>query len=93
MRITPLVATLEMMMIARGTGRQMTGVAPISQLGVAFGHLGNGALFRIVDRLKIGLSKLVLPGIPYPVILLAIVAVGASHALRRRPLGSHIHAT
>lgn len=92
MRITPFVATLGMMMIARGTALQLTGAAPISQLGEAFGVLGNGALFRHVEKLENGLSKVVFPGIPYPAILLLIVALGAAYLLRRRVLGRHIYA-
>ncbi|WP_137113522.1 ABC transporter permease [Mesorhizobium sp. GR13] len=92
MRITPFVATLGMMMIARGTALQLTGAAPISQLGEAFGWLGNGALFRMVEKMPNGLSKVVFPGIPYPAILLLIVAVGAAYLLRRRRLGRHIYA-
>ena len=48
MRITPFVATLGMMLIARGLALQLTGAAPISRLGEAFGTLGNGTLFRVV---------------------------------------------
>jgi ribose transport system permease protein len=92
MRITPFVATLGMMMIARGTALQLTGAAPISQLGEAFGWLGNGALFRMVEKLPNGLSKVVFPGIPYPAILLLIVALAAAYVLRRRSLGRHIYA-
>ncbi|WP_180898166.1 ABC transporter permease [Martelella soudanensis] len=93
MRITPFVATLGMMMIARGTALQLTGAAPISQLGEAFGVLGNGALFRDVEKLPNGLSRVVFPGIPYPAILLLIVALCAAYLLRRRALGRHIYAT
>lgn len=93
MRITPFVATLGMMLIARGTALQLTAAAPISQLGEAFGRLGNGALFRSVEKLPNGLSKVIFPGIPYPVILLVIVAIAAAIVLNRRPLGRHIRAT
>ncbi|MCD1634778.1 ABC transporter permease [Martelella mediterranea] len=93
MRITPFVATLGMMMIARGTALQLTGAAPISQLGEAFGVLGNGALFRHVEKLPNGLSRVVFPGIPYPAILLLIVAICGAYLLRRRALGRHIYAT
>jgi ribose transport system permease protein len=93
LRITPFVATLGMMMIARGTALQLTGAAPISQLGEAFGVLGNGALFRSVEKLPNGLSKVIFPGIPYPAILLLLVAIGAAFILRRRALGRHIYAT
>lgn len=93
MRITPFVATLGMMMIARGLALQLTGAAPISQLGQAFGVLGNGALFRSVERLPNGLSRVVFPGIPYPAILLLVVALAAAYLLRRRALGRHLYAT
>lgn len=93
MRITPFVATLGMMMIARGTALQLTGAAPISQLGEAFGRLGNGALFRIVEMQPNGLSRVVFPGIPYPAIVLLIAALGAAYMLHRRKLGRHLYAT
>lgn len=93
MRITPFVATLGMMLIARGTALQLTGAAPISQLGEAFGRLGNGALFRVVELQPNGLKKVVFPGIPYPAILLVVTALAAAYILRRRPLGRHIYAT
>lgn len=93
MRITPFVATLGMMLIARGIALQLTGAAPISQLGEAFGRLGNGALFRMVEKQPNGLSKVIFPGIPYPVILLAIMALAGAYLLRRRALGRHIYAT
>lgn len=93
LRIPPFVATLGMMLIARGIALQLTGAAPISQLGEAFGTLGNGALFRVVEMRENGFPRVVFPGIPYPAILLLIVAVGASYLLRRRQIGRHIYAT
>ncbi|MCB1357780.1 MAG: ABC transporter permease [Maritimibacter sp.] len=93
MKITPFVATLGMMLIARGTALQLTGAAPISRLGEAFGVLGNGSLFRVVEMRANGFPKVVFPGIPYPVILLAVVAVLAAYILRRRSIGRHITAT
>lgn len=93
MRITPFVATLGMMLMARGLALQLTGAAPISQLGEAFGVLGNGALFRVVEMQANGFPRVVFPGIPYPVILLAVMALAAAYLLRRRQLGRHIYAT
>ncbi len=93
MRITPFVATLGMMLIARGIALQLTGAAPISRLGEAFGILGNGALFRIVEMRENGFPRVVFPGIPYPAILLLIVAIAAAYLLRRRQIGRHIYAT
>lgn len=93
MRITPFVATLGMMLMARGIALQITGAAPISQLGEAFGRLGNGSLFRMIGMGANGLPKVIFPGIPYPAILLLVVAVAVAFMLRRRSIGRHIYAT
>ena len=93
LRIPPFVATLGMMLMARGLALQLTGAAPISQLGQAFGTLGNGALFRVVEMQPNGFPKVIFPGIPYPAILLLIVALGAAYMLRQRQIGRHIYAT
>lgn len=93
MKIPPFVATLGMMLMARGLALQLTGAAPISQLGEAFGRLGNGALFRMVEMQPNGFPKVIFPGIPYPAILLLLVAGGAAYMLRRRRIGRHIYAT
>lgn len=92
MRITPFIATLGMMMIARGLALQITGAAPVSQLGETFGVLGNGALFRTVGEAPNGLPKMIFPGIPYPAILLLFVALAIAYMLRRRATGRHIYA-
>ncbi|WFE75623.1 ABC transporter permease [Roseinatronobacter sp. S2] len=93
MRIPPFVATLGMMLIARGAALQLTGAAPVSRLGEAFGRLGNGALFRVIEMQPNGFPRVVFPGIPYPAILLLVVAIVAAYVLRRRQIGRHIYAT
>lgn len=90
MRITPFVATLGMMMIARGVALQLTGAAPISRLGDAFGTLGNGSFFRIVEMQANGFPKVVFPGIPYPAVLLIVMALAGGFLLQRRQIGRHI---
>jgi ribose transport system permease protein len=92
MRITPFVATLGMMLIARGIALQLTGAAPISRLGEAFGTLGNGALFRVVEMQQNGFPKVIFPGIPYPAILLLIMALLGAYLLKKREIGRHIYA-
>lgn len=92
LKIAPFIATLGMMMIARGLALHITGASPVSQLGAAFGALGNGALFRIVETQPNGLPRMVFPGIPYPALLLLAVALLAAYMLRRRQLGRHIYA-
>ncbi|MAM10509.1 MAG: ribose ABC transporter permease [Rhizobiaceae bacterium] len=93
LRIPPFVATLGMMLIARGLALQLTGARPISQLGEAFGVLGNGALFRIVEMQPNGFPKVIFPGIPYPAILMFAMAIAAAYLLNRRQVGRHIYAT
>lgn len=92
LRITPFVASLGMMLIARGLALQLTGAAPISRLGETFGLLGNGALFRVIEMRDNGFPRVIFPGIPYPAILLLAVALLAAYLLRRRQLGRHIYA-
>ena len=93
LRIPPFVATLGMMLIARGLALQLTGARPISQLGEAFGMLGNGALFRVVEMQANGFPKVIFPGIPYPAILMFAMAIAAAYLLNRRQVGRHIYAT
>lgn len=90
MRITPFVATLGMMLIARGIALQLTGAAPISRLGEAFGTLGNGSFFRMVETQANGFPKVIFPGIPYPAVLLLVMALFGAYLLKRRQIGRHI---
>jgi ribose transport system permease protein len=92
MRLPPFIATLGMMLIARGVALQITGARAISGLGESFGELGNGALFRIVTIGDDGFPNVVFPGIPYPVILMVVIALAVSLMLNRSVLGRHIYA-
>lgn len=90
-KLPPFIATLGMMMIARGLALQITGARPVSGLGDAFGVLGNGSLFRIVEEGANGFPRVVFPGIPYPVILMILLAVVVSIVLRRTTFGRHLY--
>ena len=92
MGLPPFIATLGMMLVARGLALQITGARPVSGLGEAFGELGNGALFRISHIGADGFPDTVFPGIPYPVIIMAVLAVAVSIMLTRTSLGRHIYA-
>ncbi len=92
MRLPPFIATLGMMLIARGVALQITGARAISGLGESFGVLGNGALFRVVRIGEDGFPTVVFPGIPYPVILMIAIALAVSFMLNRSVLGRHIYA-
>ncbi|RZL40709.1 MAG: ABC transporter permease [Rubrivivax sp.] len=92
LRLPPFIATLGMMLVARGVALQLTDARAISGLGEAFGRLGNGALGRIEEIDAQGFPDVVFPGIPYPVLLMVVLAVAAGILLRRTTLGRHLHA-
>ncbi len=92
MRLAPFIATLGMMLIARGIALQLTGAAPVSQLGEAFGVLGNGSLFRTLSVGANGLPKVLFPGIPYPVLIMILMAIIVAFVLRRLSIGRHVYA-
>ncbi|WP_334177186.1 ABC transporter permease [Pseudoxanthobacter sp.] len=92
MKLPPFIATLGMMMVARGVALQITGARAVSGLGDAFGELGNGALFRVVTIGDDGFPNVVFPGIPYPVILMIVIGLAAAVMLNRTVLGRHIYA-
>ncbi|KQV55596.1 ribose ABC transporter permease [Pelomonas sp. Root1217] len=92
LRLPPFIATLGMMLVARGVALQLTDARAISGLGEAFGELGNGALWRIEKIDEQGFPDIVFPGIPYPVLLMVVLAIVAGILLRRTTLGRHLHA-
>ena len=91
-KLPPFIATLGMMLIARGVALQITGARAVSGLGESFGVLGNGALFRVVKIGEDGFPNVVFPGIPYPVILMVVIGIAVSLMLNRSVLGRHIYA-
>lgn len=92
LKLPPFIATLGMMLVARGVALQITGARAISGLGDAFGELGNGALFRVVHETANGFPDVVFPGIPYPVIIMIVVAVIVGIMLLRTRIGRHVYA-
>lgn len=92
LKLPPFIATLGMMLVARGVALQITGARPVSGLPEEFGTLGNGALFRIVRETGGPFPDVVFPGIPYPVILMAAIAIGLAVMLSRTTYGRHIYA-
>ncbi|HEV6969010.1 ABC transporter permease [Roseateles sp.] len=92
LKLPPFIATLGMMLVARGLALQLTDARAVSGLGEAFGTLGNGALWRIEEIDEQGFPNVVFPGIPYPVLLMVVLAIVAGILLRRTTLGRHIHA-
>jgi ribose transport system permease protein len=92
LKLAPFIATLGMMLIARGTALQLTGAAPVSQLGQDFGALGNGSFFRTLERGANGLPHIIFPGIPYPVVLMVILALIVAFVLGSLRIGRHIYA-
>ncbi|MBJ6133982.1 ABC transporter permease [Ochrobactrum sp. Q0168] len=92
LRLPPFIATLGMMLIARGVALQITGARAVSGLGESFGVLGNGSLFRLESIDEQGFPVVTFPGIPYPVVLMIVIAIIAAFVLNRTVFGRHIYA-
>ncbi len=92
LKLPPFIATLGMMMVARGIALHTTGGRPISGLGERFGVLGNGALLRVMRIGEDGYPDIKFVGIPYPVIVMAVLAVLISVVLTRTRFGRHVYA-
>jgi ribose transport system permease protein len=92
LRLPPFIATLAMMLVARGLALQITDAKAIGGLGDSFAALGNGSLWRVVRIGADGFPDVVFPGIPYPVLLMIALALGAGLMLARSRLGRHLYA-
>jgi ribose transport system permease protein len=92
MRLPPFIATLGMMLVARGVALQITDAKAIGGLGDRFAELGNGSLWRIARIGADGFPDVTFPGIPYPVLIMAVLAVAVALLLARTALGRHIYA-
>ncbi|WP_068083733.1 ABC transporter permease [Polycladidibacter stylochi] len=92
LRLPPFIATLGMMMIARGIALYITNAAPVSGMPESFSTLGNGALFRVVEVGANGFPIVKFPGIPYPVILMVFLAVAFAFVLMKLRVGRYLYA-
>ncbi|NBI12795.1 ABC transporter permease [[Haemophilus] felis] len=92
MKLPPFIATLGMMMVARGVALYITNAAPVSGMPESFAELGNGALFKIIEEGPNGLPKVVFAGIPYPVIIMIFITVLFTFALTKLKVGRYIYA-
>jgi len=92
LRLPPFIATLGMMLVARGLALQITDAKAIGGLGDSFAELGNGALWRVVKVGADGFPDVVFRGIPYPVLVMIVLAIAVSIMLNRTTLGRHIYA-
>jgi len=92
MRLPPFIATLAMMLVARGVALQITDAKAVGGLGERFAALGNGSLWRVVRIGADGFPDVVFPGIPYPVLLMIALALATGLMLRRSRLGRHLYA-
>lgn len=75
-RIAPFIATLGMMTAARGLALIYSDGRPISKLEPGFNFLGQGEIL----------------GVPVPIVLLAVVAVGSHLMLNNTRFGRHVYA-
>jgi ribose transport system permease protein len=92
LELPPFIATLGMMLVARGVALEITDAKAIGGLGESFAELGNGSLWRVVNSDAQGFPDVVFPGIPYPVLLMVVLAVAVSILLTRTTLGRHVYA-
>jgi len=92
LKLPPFIATLGMMLVARGVALQITDAKAVGGLGDSFAELGNGSLWRIVKVGGDGFPDIVFPGIPYPVLLMVALAVAVAVLLNRTRLGRHVYA-
>ncbi len=82
LNLPPFIATLGMMMVARGVALTITN-ANAYPAPDGFGELGNGAVLRLGPQF---------PGISYPVIIMVIVAIIFSFILTKTKIGRYIYA-
>jgi ribose transport system permease protein len=92
LKLPPFIATLGMMLLARGVALQITDAKAIGGLGESFAELGNGSLFRVVTIDPDGFPEILFPGIPYPVLLMVVLAIAVAVLLGRTTLGRHTYA-
>jgi ribose transport system permease protein len=92
LKLPPFIATLGMMLVARGVALQITDAKAIGGLGEGFAELGNGSLWRIAKVGDDGFPDVLFPGIPYPVLLMIVLAIAVAVLLNRTRLGRHLYA-
>jgi ribose transport system permease protein len=80
-KLPPFIATLGMMMVARGVGLTITN-ANAMPAADGFGALGNDAIFRSPG----------FPGIPYPVLIMITVALIFGFILKKTLVGKYTYA-
>jgi ribose transport system permease protein len=80
------------MLVARGVALEITDAKAIGGLGESFAELGNGSLWRVVKIDAQGFPDVVFPGIPYPVLLMVVLAGAVSILLTRTTVGRHVYA-
>jgi ribose transport system permease protein len=82
LRLPPFIATLGMMMVARGVALTVTN-ANAWPAPEGFGDLGNGTIFRTGPSF---------PGIPYPVLIMVAVALIFAFVLGKTRIGRYTYA-
>ena len=82
MKLPPFIATLGMMMVARGVGLTITN-ANAKPAPEGFGELGNGTVFGTGPQF---------PGIAYPVLIMIAVAIICHLILSKTRLGRYTYA-
>jgi inositol transport system permease protein len=85
-KIPPFIATLGMMTVARGFAL-IYSERPVSGLTDTYNYIGQGEIFKVIP-----IPNQPPLGLPIPIIILVVVAVGAHVMLNNTRFGRHIYA-
>ena len=89
--IAPFIATLGMMVAARGVALIYSGGRPVSRLKEDYSWFGQGEPFR-VPIFDINEQTVVTVGVGVPILILVIVALVTHYFLTRRKTGKYVYA-
>jgi ribose/xylose/arabinose/galactoside ABC-type transport system permease subunit len=84
LNLPPFITTLAMMLMARGLAFKLAHGQPVPLATDAFGHLGTA--YALHDQL----APLGLPGIPWAVVVMAVVVVAFAIVLNRTRFGRYV---
>ena len=92
LRLPPFIATLGMMMIARGIAKLATDARSIAGLPESFGSLANEAPWRTYKTLPNGMEVIDFESIPYSSLLMVVLVILFAYILSSAKLGRYIYA-
>jgi ribose transport system permease protein len=91
-KLPPFIATLGIMMVARGVALYITNASPVSNLPASFAELGGGAVFRTFKEGPLGDPIVAFPGIPYPILIMILLFIVCTFILTKLRVGRYLYA-